>query len=598
MSSSQAGSSPSPEREPSPDPPLSREGSGGSPTPSPGPPTRPVFPGADVATDRNSDTIPLDPNAGSHSDSDDSSSEWIDETEPPGADQEEGSEYSSPRPARAPQSPPHDVTDASDLEGFLPSHPGEDPDVTTVPVVSSGQEPVPPGASIPPSQAPPTSAPPSFTPATPAPRPPPPQAMFYPAFASPMVSGATPFAPGMANSPVNGGWPYPDVNQLQQHHYLVAQQQAHQQQQNFMAQMNQMQEAMFQQQQQLMKIQEQVERRQQFQIDSANKRLRRLEENADDTQRSQSVSFSLAQDKATSSRRHSVFIGKVKKEYDAETIEKSLFRFKFDQKFSGQQTEDVDAFLRSFERAVHSKEASLWPLFLDRQLSGQAATAFQSEFPDLYTTEYSEAVKFLRQRYRSLRHLHNTFVSILDIKQTGSVSKYFNYLDTLLYKLSGVDEATRYQTLLVSLMAANMKPHISKKILEDSSKLRAGYTLSQLKEDALSIEAAAKDADTSEKGRIRSKTFRQSISTVESPEYTAYVADLKSSGKVNDEAGPRPAYDHPEWYRRDGNSCRFCKTMGHNAAICTKLYKKVNDGKEMPATLLEANRRILKLSSD
>ena len=214
----------------------------------------------------------------------------------------------------------------------------------------------------------------------------------------------------MTAHPGNGGWPYVDINQLQQQHYLVAQQQAHQQQQNFMAQMNQMQEAMFQQQQQLRTIQEQVEKRHQSQLDIANKRIRRLEETAEDTGRPQSVSFSADTSTVVTSRRHSVFIGKVQKEYDAETVEKSLFRFKFDQKFSGQQTEDVDAFLRSFERAVHSKERSLWPLFLDRQLSGQAATAFQAEFPDLYQTDYPDAAEFLRQRYRSIRHLHNTFV--------------------------------------------------------------------------------------------------------------------------------------------------------------------------------------------
>ena len=206
-----------------------------------------------------------------------------------------------------------------------------------------------------------------------------------------------------------------------------------------MAQMNQMQEAMFQQQKQLQAIHEQVERRHQSQLDSANKRLRRLEESMDGSTRPRSVSLSPA---SRLPRRHSVFIGKVRKEYDAETVEKSLFRFKFDQKFSGQQTEDIDAFLRSFERAVHSKEPCMWPLFLDRQLGGQAATSFQAEFPDLYQTEYGDAAKFLRRRYRPIRHLHNTFVSMLQIKQTASVSKYFTYLDTLLDRLSGVTTRT------------------------------------------------------------------------------------------------------------------------------------------------------------
>ena len=138
---------------------------------------------------------------------------------------------------------------------------------------------------------------------------------------------------------------------------------------------------------------------------------------------------------------------------------------------------------------------------------------------------------------------------------------YFNYFDALLYKLSGVDTETRYRSLLVSLMAAHLKPSIATKILEDAGKLRPGYTIAQLKEDALSIEAAAKDADVQQdQGRTHFKPAR-SKPTSGNSDYVAYVADLKQKGKATDEQGPRPAYDHPEWYRRDGTSCRFCKAL-------------------------------------
>ena len=83
-----------------------------------------------------------------------------------------------------------------------------------------------------------------------------------------------------------------------------------------------------------------------------------------------------------------------------------------------------------------------------------------------------------------------------------------------------------------------------------------------------------------------------------SAEYTAYVAELKAKGILNGEKGKRPAYEYPKWYRRDGKSCRFCKSVTHNTAVCTKLYKRENDGKEMPKSLIESNQRILDAQDD
>ena len=98
----------------------------------------------------------------------------------------------------------------------------------------------------------------------------------------------------------------------------------------------------------------------------------------------------------------------------------------------------------------------------------------------------------------------------------GFPGQFFPSVTAAILWLSGVSDEVRYQTLLVSLMAANLKPPMSTKILEDSSKLRPGYTLAQLKEDALSIEAAAKDADTSERGRSRSKSAKSSSAAKQS----------------------------------------------------------------------------------
>ena len=179
-----------------------------------------------------------------------------------------------------------------------------------------------------------------------------------------------------------------------------------------------------------------------------------------------------------------------------------------------------------------------------------------------------------------MRHAHNTNVSMLQLKQLGSVTTYFNYFDNLQYRLSDLTIEQRYNALLVSMMTAGLKPILSKKLLEDSSKLKLGYTLQQLKDDALSIESAQRDSDVNRPGKVR---FKSNLAAVAEPknkddneEYYAYVADLKSKGRSVDEAGPRPAYEHPEWYRRDGNSCRFCKAIDHNTAPCNKLYKLIS----------------------
>ena len=419
---------------------------------------------------------------------------------------------------------------------------------------------------------------------------------------SPGVTGPAFLGAGAQSA---GPAPIMGMGSLQQPPFLLAQHQA-QQQQMMVNQMNQMHHAMLEQQKLLQGLHVQAQDRYQRQLDEAQARITNLETSYVSPSRSvPGVSF--ADSRPATSGRHSIYMGRTKKEFDASAIEKALYHFRFEQKFSGGRSEDIDTFLRAFERAVRSKERPLWVLFLDRQLSGQAAIAFQSAFPDIHDAEYSEAVEFLQQKYRQLRHLYNTNQSLSRLRQTGSVTTFFNTYDTLQYRIADVPVEERLESVFVAMMASALKPPILKRLLEDSGKLGAGYTIEQLKKDATSIEAAVRDTEYAAPGRPRYKSARvataDSQSTeksddskkAESPEYAAYVAELRKSGRLDGEVGPRPAYEHPEWYRRDGHSCRFCKSLKHNTALCPKLYERVNPGKTMPKSLVEANKAILQL---
>lgn len=419
--------------------------------------------------------------------------------------------------------------------------------------------------------------------------------MNYTSFGTPSTRPDLQFTPGPYAAPTGAGQ-FEGVPQYQQHFYN----EVHQRQLMFMDQMNQMQQMMFLQQKNLEEHQRQIEERYQAGMEETQSRLQSLEISMVKSSRLSGDITSDSSDRKPVSRRHSIFIGKAVKEYDAETVEKSLDRFKFDQKFSGKKSEDIDAFLRSFERAVQSKPPDFWVFLLDRQLENQAARVFQSEFPDLCTAEYKLARSFLVKRYRSMRNVHNTNKSMLQIRQLGSATVYFNHMDSLMYKLSDLSYEERYKALIVSMAVAGLKPVISKKLLEDSSKLKPDYTLEQLREDVLSIESALGDSDNNNAGK---SSARPNLATVidaskANQTYEVYLANLKSQNKPVDKPGPRPAYEHAEYYRVDGNSCRYCKSLDHNTALCEKLYRRENNGKAMPKQLIEGNRRILEAKSE
>jgi len=87
--------------------------------------------------------------------------------------------------------------------------------------------------------------------------------------------------------------------------------------------------------------------------------------------------------------------------------------------------------------------------------------------------------------------------------------------------------------------------------------------------------------------------YDETVADKSNPRYEAYVAQRVKDGHIKPgEVGPRPAYEHPRWYRRDGGACRYCKATTHNTALCKKLYNKVN-GSEMPSDLISANTKIL-----
>lgn len=300
---------------------------------------------------------------------------------------------------------------------------------------------------------------------------------------------------------------------------------------------------------------------------------------------------------SNTNRRHSIFIAN--SEFDAAAIDKALHQFKCESTFSGLKSEDVDGFLRTLDRAIQHKDPKLRVLFLDRQLRGAAAQDFQQAFPDIHEADYQAACDHLRARHRALRHRFKVITAINGIKQLGSVTAMFNYLDGLRYKLADHDEEYYHDAVLVALMFNGLKPAISKRLKEDSTKLRDDHTLEQLQADALAIEMALGDGNGGG-GAHRTTAavadvapYDRTVADKSNPMYEAHVAQRVKDGHIQPgEIGPRPAYEHPRWYRRDGGACRYCKAITHNTALCKKLYNKVN-GSEMPSDLISANTKIL-----
>ena len=211
------------------------------------------------------------------------------------------------------------------------------------------------------------------------------------------------------------------------------------------------------------------------------------------------------------------------------------------------------------------------------------------QYPKLDSVTYTDAAKFLRARYRPMRHLLDTVTDIIRIKQSSTVTALFSFLETKVRRLGHANltpDSIVSDPLLVAAVMNALKPAIAKRLREDATKLRADYTLAQLKEDALSIESALKDGPTDE----RRAPGRAAHVVDANPVYEAYVAER---GLDRSEVGPRPAYQHAEWYKRDGSSCRYCKVTGHNTAVCNKLYKKNNRGAVMPDSMSSANQAIL-----
>ena len=146
-----------------------------------------------------------------------------------------------------------------------------------------------------------------------------------------------------------------------------------------------------------------------------------------------SVPAPSAFDEASANRRSTFFSGH---EHDAGDVEKQLKCFTCEARFHGRDGECIDAFLTTLERALGLKDKQLWVLFLDRQLSGPAASAFQQQCPTLDSVTYSDAAAFLRLRHRPMRHVLETITSILRAKQSSSVTALFAHLETRTLRLS------------------------------------------------------------------------------------------------------------------------------------------------------------------
>lgn len=419
------------------------------------------------------------------------------------------------------------------------------------------------------------------------------------AFAAPM--GPTPFqAPPIQpfysspGAPPGAGNPFAAVAQLQQ--AMMEQARSHQQYVQF--QQDTVQQQQMQQQQ---AFQDQLQRFQdQFQLQLATQQQHHRDDiEALRADQRRSGAAPSAVDEASDNRRSTFFSGH---EYDAGDVEKQLKYFTCEARFHGRDGECIDAFLTTLERALGLKDRQLWVLFLDRQLSGSAASAFQQQFPTLDSVTYEEAAAFLRLRHRPMRHLLETLTSILRAKQSSSVTALFTFLETRILRLSHADhnpDDIVSDPLLVAVVMTALKPSIASRLMQDASKLRADYSLAQLKEDALSIESALKDAPAHPPPNSRHEANRHPARAAHmadaDPAYEMYVTDLdaRDNSQNRSEQGPRPAYEHADWYKRDGNSCRYCKTVGHNTSCCDKLYGTKNRGKDMPAAMKAANQAIV-----
>ena len=415
-------------------------------------------------------------------------------------------------------------------------------------------------------------------------------------FTTPMM-GPTPFQASMSQpfysspgAPPGASNPFAAVAQLQQ--AMMDQASSHQQYVQF-----QQETVQQQQMQQQAAFQEQL---QQFQAQFQQQFTAQQQRHHDDIEalradRRRSGPAPSAVDEASANRRSTFFSGH---EYDAGDVEKQLKYFTCEAKFHGRDGECIDAFLTTLERALGLKDKQLWVLFLDRQLSGPAASAFQQQYPTLDSVSYTDAAAFLRLRHRPMRHLLETLTSIIRAKQSSSVTALFAYLEAQTRRLSHAgctpDDIVS-DPLLVAVVMSALKPSIASRLMQDASKLRADYSLAQLKEDALSIESALKDAPANPQPNSRQPSRAAHMAGVD-PAYEVYVTDLDSqpNSQNRSEAGPRPAYEHADWYRRDGNSCRYCKTVGHNTSCCDTLYRKRNRGaKGMPEATKAANQAIV-----
>ena len=394
-------------------------------------------------------------------------------------------------------------------------------------------------------------------------------------------------------APPGAGNPFAAVAQLQQ--AMMEQARSHQQHVQF--QQDTVQQQQMQQQQ---AFQDQLQRFQdQFQLQLATQQQHHRDDiealRADQRRSGPAPS---AVDEASDNRRSTFFSGH---EYDAGDVEKQLKYFTCEARFHGRDGECIDAFLTTLERALGLKDKQLWVLFLDRQLSGSAASAFQQQFPTLDSVTYEEAAAFLRLRHRPMRHLLETLTSILRVKQSSSVTALFTFLETRILRLSHADhnpDDIVSDPLLVAVVMTALKPSIASRLMQDASKLRADYSLAQLKEDALSIESALKDAPAHPPPNSRHDNrhpARAAHMADADPAYEVYVTELdaRDNSQNRSEQGPRPAYEHADWYKRDGNSCRHCKTVGHNTSCCDKLCATKNRGKDMPAAIKTANQAIV-----
>ena len=318
-------------------------------------------------------------------------------------------------------------------------------------------------------------------------------------------------------------------------------------------------------------------------------------------------------------------------------------------KFDGTPREDVDQFLRRFEKETELVDPVFATPMLLRCLGEVPAHSFRQNFEGRPTdVEYESAAKFLRARYRKPTHAHEVLRKVVGYSQKGSAEVFFANVEEKL-ALVGVDPEraeAKMEAVLVAVVSRGLKEKVYGKMREDPQRFTPEYRYAKFKADAIALDralfsaAAGKPAmrvawaDIVEEWDREKERERESEQEGEPQpgEMEGWLTDRSeeekgelrvllgfgqtggrgsggvsrgrggrsgrgggrySAGRFGDRSGvnaPRqPAYKFPADYKGDVK-CRYCRSPDHLAPLCELLFKNRNRGEAMPEELKRRNR--------